>query len=276
DPNANVVLIEPDGRRLISEDQVIQAMDGSVHTVFLSQVAYHTGQLLDVRRIAAAARSRGILIGLDCSHSIGVMPHRLRDVDFAVWCSYKYLCGGPGAAAGLFLNRRHAGAAPGLPGWFGLAKDRQFDMSAIFQPAGGAAGLQIGTPNVLSMAPLAGALNLLEEAGIDAVREKSLAQTGYMIELSDLFAEEMELITPREPERRGSHISLTHPEAVRICGALKAVGVIPDYRPPDIVRLAASPLYTSFTDCFEAMVRLRAILDEGTYRSFPAERHAVP
>src|SRR5207253_2008221 len=125
------------------------------------------------------------LIGFDLSHSIGAVPHRLSKwgVDFAFWCNYKYLNDGPGGTGGLYLNRRHFGRAPGLAGWWGSRKDRQFDMAGSLQPAEGAGALQIGTPGILSMAPLQGSLDVIEEAGIDRIRAKSLALTACLMDL---------------------------------------------------------------------------------------------
>jgi kynureninase len=218
-------------------------------------------------------------MGFDCAHSIGAAPHRLSawGVDFAFWCGYKYLNGGPGGAGGLYLNRRHFGRAPGLAGWFGSQKERQFEMSSTLQAAEDAGALQIGTPSILSMAPLQGALALIAQAGIERIRRKSLALTAYLrsqieTELADCG---FQFATPREEARRGGHLALVHPEAVRICKALKAERVTPDYRPPCIVRLAPVALYTSFQDCFEATQRLKRIMRQRLYENFEAGREIV-
>jgi kynureninase len=268
-----------DGRTL-NEDAIIDAMTPDVALAVLPTVVYTSGQLLDVARLAAEGRRRGVLVGFDGSHSLGMVPHRLDDwgVDFAFWCSYKYLNAGPGATGGLYLNRRHFGTAPGLAGWFSSDKDAQFDMAPTLVAAGGAAALQIGTPNVLSMAPLHGALELTLRAGIERIRAKSLAQTEYLMALADteLAAYGFRTVTPRKPERRGGHVALRHPEASRICQALKAAGVVPDHRPPDLLRLAPAPLYTSFAECWEAVRRLREVMERRGYEAFPAGRDRVP
>jgi len=153
--------------------------------VVLPGVVYTTGQLLDIGRLANEAHRRGVLVCVDACHSIGAVPQRFDewDVDFAVWCNYKYLNGGPGALAGLYVNRRHLGAAPGLAGWFSSEKAKQFDMAHEPSFARTAGAYQIGTPPVLGMCALLGSLELIQRAGLAAIREKSLAQTRFVIEL---------------------------------------------------------------------------------------------
>jgi len=279
DPAEHLVLVGSEDGRSLSEAAIIRALTEEVALAVLPSVVYRSGQLLDLEGIARAGRGRGVVVGFDCSHSAGSVPHRLDDwgVDFAFWCSYKYLNGGPGAVGALYLNRRHFGAGPGLAGWFGSTKDRQFDMAASFEPAEGAGRLQVGTPHILSLAPLVGSLEVVAEAGIDAIRRKSLALTAYLRALAEqeLASFGFGCDTPTEDARRGGHLALTHPEAARICKALIAEGVIPDHRPPDIVRVAPVALYTSFADCFEAVRRLRSIMDRRLYEAFPRGRGLV-
>jgi len=231
-------------------------------------------------RLANAARERGILFGLDCAHSIGAMPHDLSawSVDFAFWCHYKYLSAGPGSAAGLYLNRRHFGKAPGLAGWFSNRKQTQFDMASMLDAAPDANALHIGTPNILSMAPLQGSLEIVAAAGIERIRAKSLRLTEFLIELADSELREFGFAigTPREAERRGGHIALLHPDAAALSRALRRAGVIPDCRPPNIIRFAPAPLYNSFADCLEAVRRLKDIMTQGNYGDEMPERELVP
>jgi kynureninase len=236
-------------------------------------------------RLTAEARRHGVLIGWDCSHSIGAVPHALGDwgADFAFWCHYKYLNAGPGAVGGLYVNRRHhaasggACAAPGLAGWFGSDKARQFDLTDTLAPAGGAGALQIGTPSILGMAPLAGALELHHEAGIHRLREKSLRLTAYLRVLIEarLARFNVWVATPREDERRGGHLALVHPDADRLCRALREAGVVPDFRAPDVIRLAPVPLYNRFVDCFDAVERLETIFVEKRHERLPIGREVV-
>jgi kynureninase len=279
DPAAHLVLVASADGRTLSERAIIEAMTDEIALAVFPSVVYRSGQLLDLATIAAEGRARGVVVGFDCSHSVGAVPHAFTDwgVDFAFWCSYKYLNGGPGAVGALYLNRRHFAASPGLAGWFGSRKDRQFAMSHEFEPAEGAGGLQIGTPPILGMAPLIGALEMIHEAGIEAIRVKSLALTAYLRQLVEFELAEFGFVlaTPLEDDRRGGHLALVHPEASRICRSLIEAGVIPDHRPPDIVRLAPVALYTRFEDCQEAVARLKSIMERRAYEAFPVERGLI-
>ena len=261
DPKQHLIRIPSRDGLTLEEGDILQAMTDEVHTAILPSVIYTSGQLLDMAALTQEAQRRGILIGFDCSHSIGCVPLQLDawGVDFAFWCSYKYLNGGPGATGGLYLNRRHFGRLPGLAGWFSSDKERQFDMSPTLQPSWGAGALQIGSPNIFSMAPLLGALSLIEEAGMERLRRKSLDLTAYLIALVDAELAEhgVTIGTPREEHRRGGHVALIHPEATRLCKALIQAGVVPDYRPPNIIRLAPVALYNTFGDCFAAVQKLK-------------------
>ena len=183
DPAQHLRLVKsPDGRTLRTAD-ILAALTPDVQLLVLPTVVFTSGQLLDVTALTREAHARGILIGFDCSHSIGAVPHALDGdgVDFAFWCTYKYLNAGPGAVGGLYLNRRHFGRATGLAGWWGVRKDRRFAMSAQHEPAPDASGLHIGTPHLLSLAPLQGSLEIFAEAGgIAPLRAKSLALTAWL------------------------------------------------------------------------------------------------
>ncbi len=282
DPDRDLVLVPSADGRTVAEEALIAAMTDETALVLLPSVVYRSGQLLDMERLTAAARTRGIPIGFDCAHSIGAVPHHLSawGVDFAVWCSYKYLNAGPGSVAGLYVNRRHFGTAPGLAGWWGSDKERQFDMRHVFEGAASAGAWQISTTPLLSTAPLFGSLRLFAEAGIEALRAKSLAQTTYLMDLleaSGLTAAPYgyRIGTPRDAERRGGHVAVEHPAGPRIARALKRRGVIPDFRPPDVVRLAPIPLYTSYHDLWLTAQHLRAIVDVGEHLAGEAEREIV-
>lgn len=279
DPEEDLVKIKSRDGRTIEEEDVVSAMTEEVALVFLPTVLYRSGQLLDVERLTKEARERGIAIGFDAAHSIGSVPHRFSEwgVDFALWCGYKHLNGGPGASAGLYVNRGRLGQVPGLAGWFGSDKKLQFDMEHEFSPADSAGAFQIGTPNILSLAPLLGSLEMFEEAGIDRVREKSLRLTRYLMELveHELSSVEISTGTPNEDDRRGGHVSLEHEEAARICEALKERGVVPDFRAPNVIRLAPVALYTSFADVRRAARILKEVMVDRTYEKFENSRGAV-
>jgi kynureninase len=280
DPERDLILARSRDGLTLDENDIATAMTPEVQLAVLPAVLYRSGQLLDMAPLTREAHERGIVIGFDCCHSIGAVPHQLDDwdIDFAFWCSYKYLNGGPGAPGGLYLNRRYFGRAPGLAGWFSSRPERQFDMAPTLDPAPDAGALHIGTPNVLSLAPLLGALDTIALAGIERIRAKSLRLTAFLMELveTELAAFGFGFGNPREDHRRGGHVALIHPEAVRLCKALRQANVIPDYRPPNIVRLAPVALYTSFGDCLEAVGRLKVILQERLYEQFPSQRDLVP
>jgi len=280
DPAVDLVLIPSRDGRMIEEADIIAAFDDTVALALLPSVLYRSGQMLDMERLTSTAHEHGIIVGFDCAHSIGAVPHSFDDwdVDFAFWCGYKYLNGGPGGVAGLYVNRRHFDCVPLLRGWWGSDKDRQFDMAHAFVPATGAGRWQISTTNVLGSAALGGALQIFAEVGIDAVRDKSLALTDYLIALLDEMADPSYSYiagTPRDHARRGGHVAVEHVEGARIAKALKARGVIPDFRPPNVIRLAPIALYTSFHEVWQAAQHLKAIIDNAEHLRFPLERDLI-
>ncbi|GAA0328210.1 kynureninase [Bacillus carboniphilus] len=279
DTQENLKLIKSKDGHTLDEDDIITEMTSDVALILLPSVLYRSGQLLDMKKLTAAAHERGIIIGFDLAHSMGAVPHELHDwgVDFAVWCNYKYLNNGPGGVGGLFVHQKHFGKAPGLAGWFGSDKNKQFDMEHQFSPSEHAGAYQIGTPHVLSAAPLLGSLSLFEEVGIKAIREKSLALTQFLMELleQEKLHEVFTMINPKENERRGGHVALQHEEAARICKALKENKIIPDFRSPNIIRLAPIAFYTSYEDVWKFVQTLKKIMDEKTYEKFENTRNVV-
>jgi kynureninase len=271
DPSDHLVLVPGRDGRTLDDEEIAGHFDDSVALVFLPSVLYRSGQLLDLEFLTRRAHEKSIPIGFDCSHSVGAVPHEFTrwGVDFAVWCSYKYLNGGPGATAFLYLNRRHFDREPALAGWFGSVKAKQFDMSLEFEPARSAGGWQISSPSILSSAPLLGSLAVLREAGLRAVREKSLRMTGFCMELADEFlsseAYGFSIGTPRQEERRGGHVAIIHPQGMRISAALRARGVVPDFRPPDIIRVAPVALYNTFAELWELIRHLQEIIESREY-----------
>ncbi len=272
DPNRDLVLVPSRDGRTIAEDDLIAAMDEQVALVMLPSVLYRSGQLFDIQRLARAAHEAGALIGLDCAHSVGTLPHDFDgwDIDFAVWCTYKYLNAGPGAVGALYVNLRHFGTTPALSGWWGYRKDRQFDMVHHWEGAGDAGAWQISTIPLLSAAAVLGSLSIFEEAGIEAIRAKSLAQTDYLIELiqgSGLCDAPYgyRIGTPRDHARRGGHVAVEHDDGLRISMALKARGIVVDFRQPDVVRLAPIALYTSYREIWQTVQALREIIETGAH-----------
>jgi kynureninase len=282
DSDDGLLLVRSKNGRTIDEDDIIDAMTDEVVLALFPSVYYRSGQLLDMRRLTEEAHKRNIIIGFDCSHSVGVVPHRFDEwgVDFAIWCNYKYMDGGPGGTAGVYVNKRHFGVWPGLAGWWGHDKATQFNMDITFTPARSAGAWQIGTVSMLGSAPLEGSARLMLEAGIENVRRKSLTMTDYLMFLVDELLSDSPysflVRTPREHQRRGGHVAVEHPtEAFRIVEALKSRGVIPDFRQPNVVRLAPVPLYTSYHDVWMVVQHLKAIIDNREYEKFSKERGIV-
>jgi kynureninase len=282
DPGRDLVLAPSADGRTLDEAALIEAMTDDVQLVFLPSVLYRSGQLLQLERLTRAAHERGKLIGFDCSHSVGAVPHLLDewDVDFAVWCSYKYLNAGPGSSAFLYLNRRHFAREPLLTGWFGCVKEKQFEMALDFEHQRSAGGWQISSPGILGSAALEGSLAVTLEAGMERVREKSLRLTSYLIELVDeLLAAPpyaFTVGTPREPARRGGHVALEREEdAYRISVALRQRGVIPDFRAPNIIRVAPIALYNTYHEVWQLAQHLREIVDNKEYEAVPRVRSPI-
>ncbi len=234
---------------------LIEKHAAELAVILIGGVNFFTGQLFDIPTITAAAQKHGITVGVDLAHAIGNVPLSLHDwnVDFAVWCSYKYLNAGPGAVAGAFVHQRHATNTnlPRLAGWFGNDPDTRFRMhlEPEFIPVPSADGWQISNPPILSMAPLRASLAIFEEAGMDALRQKSIKLTNYLQFLledegsSKLF----NVITPREADERGCQLSIQaqeHPK--ELFAKLEAAGVKCDFREPNVIRAAPTPLYNTF------------------------------
>lgn len=279
DLETHLEVIESVDGKTLDEDEIIKEMADDVALILLPAVLYRSGQLLNIEKLTKKAHEKGIIIGFDCSHSAGVVNHQLSEhgVDFAMWSNYKYLNNGPGGASGLYLNKKHFNKPVGLAGWFGSTKEKQFDLEDHLTPSHDASGLEIGTPNLLSMAPLEGSLEIFKEAGIDRIREKSVQITDYFIFLIDEYLTDygFEVGSPRDSSRRGGHVALVHKEAVRINEALKDEGIVPDFRRPNVIRLAPVPLYISYEEVFDVVMALKKIMDNKTYEKYDKKRSVV-
>lgn len=257
-------------------DVLREAVDESTALVSVSHVAYRSGALLDMEAVNEIAHGAGALVLWDLCHSAGAVPVELdaTGADLAVGCTYKYLNGGPGSPAFLYVRDelRERLRQP-IWGWFGQRD--QFAMGPSYDPVPGIGRFLAGTPAVVGIAAVEEGVRLLAEAGIDRLRAKGLALTGYVIELAKAWLPGLDLATPADPRRRGSHVSLRHAEAWRITQALIADNVIPDYRTPDRLRLGPAPISTSFTDVWDGLDRLRRIVDDRTYERYSAEPSRV-
>ena len=256
-----------------------EAIDADTALVTLSHVAFKSGFLYDAAEITRRAHAAGALVLWDLSHAVGAVPIALDEwgADFAVGCTYKYLNGGPGAPAFLYTRKdlQEEAVSP-IWGWFGQQSPFAFDLD--YHPGDGMQRFLSGTPNILSLLAMEPGVELLLEAGIERLREKSLRQTGYLIALYDHFLAPLgfHLGTPRQGERRGSHVSIRHAEGYRINRALiEEMQVLPDFREPDNIRLGIAPLYTRFEEIWEAVIRTAQVVEEKRYLRYPAERAAV-
>jgi kynureninase len=274
DPATSLIELEGDEPNgTLSPDAVLRAIDqhGSrIALVLLPGVQYLTGQAFDLAEITGAARRKGCRVGFDLAHATGNLPLRLHDAgcDFAVWCSYKYLNAGPGAVAGCFVHERHADAhdLPRFAGWWGHDKATRFQMHPQFDPAHGADAWQHSNPPILALAPLRVSLAIFRRAGIAALRAKSEALTAYFDGLIRAHAADvLEVVTPNDPQRRGCQLSLRvtgTPETGRaLHDHLHARGVIVDWREPDVIRAAPTPLYNRYIDCLRFVHAVREWAD---------------
>jgi kynureninase len=269
DPSRELLEIGPrDGESGIRTEDVCALLEREgqhIATVVLSGVQYLSGQLFDMASIAACARRQGCVMGFDLAHAIGNVPLQLHDwnLDFAVWCGYKYLNGGPGAIGGCFVHERHARAfeLPRLAGWWGHEMNTRFAMPNTFSPQAGAAGWQVSNLPILSAAPLIASLALFQQAGMDALRSKSLRLTAYLESLLRAeLSRSVSVLTPAEPQARGCQLSLRlrrpAAEAKAVHAALIREGCICDWREPDVIRVAPVPLYNTFADAQQFVAAL--------------------
>jgi kynureninase len=263
----------------VDEQALRDAIDGRTALVTLSHVTFKSGFLYDAAAVTERAHQAGALVLWDLSHSVGVVPIQLDrwGVDLAVGCTYKYVNGGPGSPAFLYVRRdlQEQARSP-IWGWFGQRSPFAFDLE--YAPADGVARFLAGTPPVLSLLAMEAALDVVLEAGIEHIRRKSVRLTSYLVHLVDAVLKPLgfTLGSPRDPARRGSHVSVRHPEGYRINRALiDEMGVLPDFREPDNIRLGLAPLYTSFTEVWEAADRIRRVVEEGRHLDYPTERLPV-
>lgn len=250
--------------RVVEPGDIIDALTPEVGVVALTHVGYATGLMHDMTTVTAVAHSAGALMVWDLAHSAGAMPLDLGDADFAVGCGYKYLNGGPGAPAFLYVRPDHLPAFRNpVTGWFGHSAP--FDFSLDFVPAEGITRAQVGTPHVLSLVALEAALEVFDDVDLDMVRAKSVSLTETFIELVEALP--FELVSPRNPAIRGSQVCLRHPDGYSIVQALIDRGVIGDFRSPDVLRFGFAPLYVSHVDVFEAVRVLGEVVQTEVYRN---------
>lgn len=288
DPAEAMVLLEPTDPEfpILDTEQIIQTIDkhaSELALILLPGIQFYTGQYFDIPTITAHAHSRDILIGWDCAHAVGNVDLKLHDwdVDFAAWCTYKYLNSGPGAMAGIFVNERYGKVDmerpeekywPRLTGWWGDEKSSRFQMTnrmslldhkvlrltfIDFVPRAGAAGYQLSNPSALDLSTVVASLQVFNETSMKELRERSLRLTAYLETLLDSMARRLpgnfDIITPRNPEERGAQLSIRLAPGLldHVLEHLEHEGVIVDERKPDVIRVAPAPLYNSFVDVFQ-------------------------
>jgi kynureninase len=269
-PNEALILARPrKGEFTVRQEDIeatIEKHADELAVVLIAGVNFFTGQLFDVSKITAAAQRRGVTVGIDLAHAVGNVPLSLHDwnVDFAVWCSYKYLNSGPGAVAGAYVHERHAKNTklPRFAGWFGNDPNTRFRMQLEpeFIPVPTADGWQVSNPPILAMAPLRASFAIFDEAGMEVLREKSLKLTGYLeFLLQQAPSRSFTIITPACPNERGCQLSiLAHEHPKELFQELEAAGVKCDYREPNVIRVAPTPLYNTFHEVW----RFAKILSE--------------
>ena len=266
DPAQDLIVVGPrTGESIVRTED----LEGAIHenrdqlaVALVAGVNYATGQVHDIPRLTGAIHETGALAGWQLAHSAGNVPVALHDwdVDFAMWCTYKYLCSGPGAIAQLYVHRRHGmdPSVPRLSGWWGNDAASRFRMADTFVPGSGADGWRLSNPPILALAPVHASLAIFDEVGMPALRAKSLKLTAYLAAIVDSIGG-AEIVTPRDPAARGCQLSLRFPDAAARLARLEAAGVVADFREPDIIRVAPVPMYNSFHDVWRFGQALKEI-----------------
>jgi kynureninase len=282
-----MVLLHPDDDFLITTEKVLRTIDehaGSTALLLLPGIQYYTGQLFDIPTITKYAQDRGIVVGWDLAHAAGNVPLQLHDwnVDFAVWCTYKYMNAGPGSIAGAFVHSRHGKVDYSsdtdkpefrhrLAGWYGGDKKYRFLMDNVFRPTPGAGGFQLSNPSIVDLASLSAALETFNQVDMKAKREKSLLLTAYAeYLLYQILAQDrssvaaFRIITPKDPLQRGAQLSVLLREGLleKVGQAFKEEGVVCDQRKPDVIRVAPVPMYNTFEDVWRFIdILARSVLE---------------
>jgi kynureninase len=247
-------------------ETIIDKQGDEIAMLLIGGVNYYTGQFLDIKRIAEIGHSKNCIVGIDLAHGAGNIQPNLHDsgVDFAAWCTYKYLNSGPGSLAGLFVHERHADNKdlPRFAGWWNHNKETRFNMRMPFDVMEGAEGWQLSNPPILSMAAIKASLDLFEEVGMDALREKSEKLTGYFeFLINQIETDRIRIITPKNPKERGCQLSIQVKNADKsLHQKLMDHHIITDWREPDVIRCAPVPMYNSFEDVYQMVSILKELV----------------
>jgi len=270
DPATSLIELTPrPGESCLRHEDIASLIESAGHDIaliMLGGVNYATGQAFDMGRITRLGHARGCVVGFDLAHAAGNLPLKLHDwgPDFAVWCSYKYLNGGPGCVAGCFVHARHARAwdLPRFAGWWGHDEPSRFEMGPEFRAMSGADGWQLSNPSIVSLAVLRASMDIFREAGMERLRAKSVSLTSYLeFLLNQKASPNFSIITPHEKEGRGAQLSIRLPQNGRaLCERLAQAGIVGDWREPDTFRVAPVPLYNSYQDVFRFVRRFAAAI----------------
>jgi len=254
-------------------EMLIEREGDNIALIMLGGVNYSTGQAFDMARMTRLGHARGCVVGFDLAHAAGNLQLKLHEwgPDFAVWCSYKYLNGGPGCVAGCFVHERHAHEwdLPRFAGWWGHDEQSRFEMGADFRAMAGAEGWQLSNPSIVSLAVLRASMAVFHEAGMERLRAKSTLLTGYLefllnqLRMNRTISQKFSIITPGEPDQRGAQLSIrVNQDGRALCERLAREGVMGDWREPDIFRVAPVPLYNSFQDVLRFARRFSAVMEQ--------------
>lgn len=265
-----LIILKPrEGEVLLREEDVmntIQDQGNEIALILIGNPNYYTGQVFDMKAIAALGHQKGCKVGFDLAHGAGNLPLQLHDsgIDFAAWCTYKYLNSGPGSVGACFIHERHAHDfdLPRFAGWWGHNKETRFKMRDDFDPIPGAEGWQLSNPPILSLAAIKASLEIFAEVGMPALLEKSKSLTGFLAFcLNDMEDERIRIVTPEDPNQRGCQLSIQVQNADKtLFDKITAEGVIADWREPDVIRVAPVPLYNSYADVYKFAETLKIAL----------------
>ena len=269
DPKDALIELTPrNGEKCLRTDDILDTLRSegeSIATILIGGVNYYTGQAFDMNTITDVGHEIGAFVGFDLAHGTGNLKLELHNwgVDFAAWCTYKYMNSGPGSPGGVFIHEMHGNwEGPRFAGWWGHHKETRFEMNPDFFPITGAEGWQISNGPILSMACLRKSMDIFDEVGMDALRTKSEALTGYLEFLFNSMQDKVSIVSPTDPKDRGCQLSvLIHENGKKVFEQLGERGVVCDWREPDVIRLAPAPLYNSYSDVYQAVEILRALVD---------------
>ena len=262
--NTLIELLPRDGEKILRHEDIITSINENkdeLALIYLGGVNYYTGQSFDLEKITKAGKEVGAMVGFNLAHSIGNVLLDLHkwDVDFSAWCTYKYLCAGPGSPSGVFIHKRHhKWEGPRLQGWWGHNKDSRFEMPSVFNAIDTSEGWQISNAPILGMAPLIAAMDIYNKAGMSSIREKGENMSFYMEYLIFHFIPSIKIITP---DKRGCQLSLLVPNGKKVFKFILDNGVVCDWREPDIIRIAPHPLYNTYVEIFEFVKVLKKAVE---------------